>query len=605
MNSQDARDYRRYRWLSAISEHLSAPAGEIWRGLRERFGEAQQEHLDRLRWTAEVLSTSGRSPVSQETFASWSVAEIVRYCAAYTGPEESFDGDSKDGLARVLAETVHARPDEFAVNALEFTAFADDESGRSNPRFVVSFFRGLREWIRATTDRSEHQEYVLTTIATMLTPAVTDLINWIMTQNNAQRGPYVPTWKSARREAASFLLSCLERLTKLPSEAIGSVLESNQESLFSALRSLQGAEDPESEGENDDPLNVCSNSTRGKALHAVIAFQQCWDMWNRSTDRDVMASDRLHEGVAELLEERLRDERSPAVRCVFGWRLPYLYSLSPEWVTRHLNHILPEDDTRLPTWRAAWDAYIAYNQLHEAIWPLLVPHYRLAIARLGQREYTRSGPGNIDARLGAHVFLAWFAGFMEAESILVSLIQHSNDDLRSHVVRFGSGVLETNISKECLLEESQEWGMMKRFWRERVTQEGPFGTTHCESGEAAAFMHWLRYAPSDLRTIRPLIEVTISRFADEQAEWEATVLLECLCDQSTVFPLEAMELVGELAKKAWPRWLTEERRESIIVALQFARGQPDGDEIVRLVVDQLARNHHYEYRRALQDNGEE
>ena len=103
----------RYLWLSAIAKHLSPPAQEIWRSLSQKFGDQEEEHLDPLFRSREVIVVQQHSPADHETLTEWSAGDIVRYCLAFTGPEESFDRPSKEGLAEAVLRQVQTRPKEF------------------------------------------------------------------------------------------------------------------------------------------------------------------------------------------------------------------------------------------------------------------------------------------------------------------------------------------------------------------------------------------------------------------------------------------------------------------------------------------------------------
>ena len=68
------------------------------------------------------------TPVGYETIHHWSVGEIVRFCLAFVGPEESFEQASKEGLSELLVMEVRERPVEFSANAMEFVALGHDDS---------------------------------------------------------------------------------------------------------------------------------------------------------------------------------------------------------------------------------------------------------------------------------------------------------------------------------------------------------------------------------------------------------------------------------------------------------------------------------------------
>jgi hypothetical protein len=535
----------------------------------------------------------------------WSVGEIVRYCLAFTGPEESFEGVSKEGLSETIITEARERPAEFAASAMEFTALGNEDKLRENPRYLIALFSGLQQAINGLVSEGHDSETIRDLFGQVLSSPVTQLICWVAERISEERDWWVPTWASARREAADLLLVVLERLFKLPPSDIGQVLELNQQGILRALVALQNSADPPGEDADGDPLMRCINSTRGSSLHSVIAFQGCLNTWSQSINQETHHPSQLHPGISELLEKMLMEERSPAVRCVFGWKLPYLHHLAPQWVNDHLEDIFPLEGEDYSIWRASWDAYVGFNPLFTSIWDLLTSYYVFAVGRLGQREYTRIGGGNPDENLGNHIFMAWFIGSNGAEPILASYLASSDDSLRRHLVWFGSRVLESNVSSKELSADSSEWERLERFWSERINGKGTLGVVDCEPMEASAFIHWLELSPAHLPKLKPLIAGIISRLSGDDHTWEATTLLEYLCSQSHDHPIDSAELMAALARGAWPKWLSQSQQASIITALRRMRIETGGEEWVKGIVDQLSFRHHFEYRQVLEEGYKE
>jgi hypothetical protein len=201
--------------------------------------------------------------------------------------------------------------------------------------------------------------------------------------------------------------------------------------------------------------------------------------------------------------------------------------------------------------------------------------------------------------------MAWFIGRDGAEPILASYLASSDDALRRQLVWFGSRVLESNVSSNGLPVNSSEWERLERFWSERINGEGTLGAIACEAMEASAFIRWLELSPAQLPRLKPLIAGVIRRLSSEDHAWEATSLLEYLCSQSDSYPLDSAELIAQLARGAWPQWLSGEQRTSLIAALHHARAEADGRKLVKEIVDQLALRHQFEYRQVLEEGFKE
>lgn len=595
--SSQGETHRRYRWLRAIAPHLTAPVREIFNGLYAMYGDEQ--NLDRLVIMGEVGLIEPESPVPDPSLSQWSVGEIVRYCLHYVGPEEAFQGPSKEGLADAVQSEIKRRTGEFAAAAAEFKQLAGAD--RDAPRYVEAFFRGLDSAVQEMKTPVEPPDPRLgDLIGTVLSPPVTDLIDWLDGRDGSPRERFVPIWEDARRAAADLLLDGLEAAIRLDPPLLKTFLELNESSLLNALIVLQNAQQP-SLGDEDsqDPMNKAINSTRGRGLFAAIAFLRCWAQ-SKKVDAAAPTFE-VHAGAMALLTRRLTEEESPAVRCVFGWRLPFFYAINRAWVEQHLGVILPQGggETELRIWRATWDAYVGFNQLHDNLWSPLRSEYSRAVEHLGERWYETHPSREVDQHLASHVFLAWFLSFDESEALLKSLLEHSDDDLRAQLASFAALVLREQVVAKGFDHQSTQWEKLKDYWASRLQRAGEFGQPDCGPKERVAFIRWLEFVPEALPAIRPFLEQMIEGLAPAQ-DWEAAEFVEYLSSRGEQYPVQALESLRSLAQVCWPRWLTHEQETVLKEFLRAGISNQDAAPLVEQFIGILGQRYQlFSYREIL------
>ena len=142
---------------------------------------------------------------------------------------------------------------------------------------------------------------------------------------------------------------------------------------------------PEDDGEPGiDPATRSINTTRGKALHAIIQYA----LWVRRTLTKDQAKSEIEFGMSSIPKVKQRLERhldpefdpSPAIRSVYGQWYPWLVLLDKKWAEDNIPKIFPAENKRL--YKAAWDTYLKMTPAYETPFLMLHSQYKTAVEKL-------------------------------------------------------------------------------------------------------------------------------------------------------------------------------------------------------------------------------
>jgi hypothetical protein len=441
-----------YRRLTLIGSGLPPNWQAKLRELREEFGElVDPEYLVRR----SAVWVGPTSPMTEQDVASMSLPALIVFLREWK-PSGDWMADSTDGLGRILSAAVTASPERYAAGAEGFREV--------DPTYIHWLIFGLNE-ARRVKRRFPWEE-------------VLSLCQWVVNRPAEPLRGDLPNddrrdWKESRRAIADLLATGFE-----PDE--GAIPFGLRELSWAVLLPLTGDPDPTPEnearfgGNNMDPMTLSVNSTRGRAMHAVIQYA----LWVRRTldasaeAQPVEQSFATMPEVVAVLESHLDPDTEPsvAIRAVFGRWLPWLVLLDVKWTKGAIGRIFPADRQLSVLRSAAWDSYLLYSGVFDNVLDLLVSEYSTAIDRIEEAAASARTSEESNRRLAEHVVVFYLRGRLsleEPQGLLLRFYGRAPAKLRKHALGLVGRTLQGDEKLDPPPEVRER---MKRLWAWRLEQ---------------------------------------------------------------------------------------------------------------------------------------
>ncbi len=353
---EHARASELFEALEPIAQHLVGADASEFNNLRERFRPNDEEPKDEI-------SGGPTSPKSIDELDSMPTAAIIEFVNSWT-PRAGLLESSPEGLGRILGPIVTKRGDEFLIH--------NDRILRWPPVYVKHVIGALR--LEAASKHINLSQFV-------------GLLDYArLRQADAAAGKFdsldaidsEPSW-SPLRQMVAFAVSDLCRAKALSLEY--------RERVWAILEAITDDKDPtpqdEARLERTKPWGLALNSARGAGMLAVFDFAR----WLYALKRVGAAElDLLPEApeLFELLDKRLDPSIEPtlAVRSTYGQNFVSVYAMSRTWMKAAITKIFSPDASG----RAAWDAYLIFNDVYEETFELLKGWYEETVASILTRE---------------------------------------------------------------------------------------------------------------------------------------------------------------------------------------------------------------------------
>ena len=377
--NEDERKQRKEAWqrdrLGWIKNGLTDSHKTYYESLEKKYGAPEAPFT----FSVSTGWTGPTSPKSSEELLGMTSAQVVEFLKAWTAPEGPWD-HSIEGLGRVLSSAVVKDPQRFAADALLFKGL--------DPTYVRSLLDGFRSSLK------EHKKQDWNNII--------DLCLWIVEQPRTIEGRKVkgdrldadPDWGWTRKTIANLLEGGF-------SKGEASIPFDFREKVWTILRILLQDPEPDASMEDSDPLTLSINTVRGQSMHTLVRYA----LWIRRTWEEQRQFSKVENGfqempeVKEALESHL-EEKSLAIRAVYGQWLPWLHLLDRTWVSKNLSIILPPQKNRMDSWEAAWKTYICYVDAYDEMLPVLRDEYLRAIDRIEEETDKRN---DMETSLSGHI----------------------------------------------------------------------------------------------------------------------------------------------------------------------------------------------------------
>ena len=347
-------------YLHALKDNLTAEWEERYTELVSRFGEPDPPPKElSSRFFMPTISPKEKDEL--EGIDADSIAGFLRSWKQ----TDSYSLERPDRLARTLQEVVAESPDRF-VDAL-------DSFREIHPAYSWALIEGLGTAIH--TGKYKPSNW----------PETLDYFVWVIDQSrdddveiDKDLFDSYQDWGWARNAVTDFISRGCEK------NAIDPKL---RERVWDILNVI--ADDPDPTPEKDekterDPVTESINTTRGKALHAIVQYA----LWVRRTLTKGLEKSEIKFGMSSIPEVQQRLEKhldpefdpSPAIRAVFGQWYPWLVLLDENWARDNIDKIFPVGNERL--YGAAWDTYLKMTPAYETPFRMLRSQYDTAVEKL-------------------------------------------------------------------------------------------------------------------------------------------------------------------------------------------------------------------------------
>ena len=295
-----------------------------------------------------------------------------------------------------LVQAVASAPEEFAAKANLFVSVG--------PQYVSTLLDCLR------VAHAQQIQWAWLPVLT-LCRAVAENMDGLDTRSTIHHSQ---RWREARLSALRVIVEGLKQVGTAPP------LELRAE-VWAVIAILAGDLDPSIVDEKNylegdrDPAALALNSVRGLAMLGVVQY----GLWllRQSTRNAVDTLDTAQMSrIRRILDQHLElvNERSLAVRSVYGQYFPWLLLIDEAWARQNISRIFPVDSNTMLLRNAAWNSYLRYCPPYDATFDILHDEYARAVEQPPRppKNMKEIDHGDPYARLGEHLIVLYWRGLL-------------------------------------------------------------------------------------------------------------------------------------------------------------------------------------------------
>lgn len=540
---EGADDSEARHWQARVIAMLGDDAPEDF---RERFPEAAEaarrmEHPDLAVYSGTWVGPT--TPKSTEELNQLSPAEIASYLKEWRSSGE-WNAPTPEGLGRALVGAVSARPDLFSGALNLFTP--------CNQTYARAIAQGFRE----AAEKGEKFQW----------SDVLRYCEWIVSNPPAPEGKAEianrvdgdPHWGWAKKAVADLLQQAFQR-DRLTFELRGAA--------WAALKPITDDPDPLPERNAEGGMDWASlsiNTTRGEAMHAVIAYALWVHRRLKKQGDEALSFDSMPE-VRDVLEAHLDLSRdsSPAIRVVYGQYFPWLLLIDREWAKKRVATIFPRDNQATTLREAAWDAYIVFCKPYNDVLPVLEDEYRYEIERLPRAANETHGVGDPIERLGAHLAVFLGRGLIEGDtdSLAMQFFAKAGDEATGETLTFIGRSLSARDAQDAPKVIARYQGL----WGNLVGQFRQHPTQHKKA--LRAFGWWFASLAFDFAWASAQLQEVMRLIDDVEADY---AIVEALEKKVLEHPLMVVRLLRGLVRNDARGWNVQGWKDELRSILEKA-----------------------------------
>jgi hypothetical protein len=521
---QDIIDKRVRAWKRDKLHPIRDSIPNSWRKLYdELINELGEPHHAEFEVFHDEPQWGPTSPKSEEELSVLSTDSIIEFLESWQ-PQKGWTDPSPEGLAREFQAVVKRKPNDLSAAAPSFE--------KLDPTYVRALISGLSDAVK------ENKQITW--------KPVLDLCRWVLGQQIEIPGRTKadrrfdegdPDWSWTRKSIAHLLRDgCAQSTVQIPIGSRTLVWE-----LISTLTNdLDPSVDYENRAGSMRPITLSINTTRGEAMHAVMAYAS----WvNRNLPQEAQKSFTAMPEVASLLEKRLLLEIEPTltIRSVYGQNLVRLMSIDREWVTQHEDLIFPPQAELRRYWETAWSSYIIFNRCYAWAYDVLEKQYARAIGSLSEGGIAEE-EANPNESLTDHLMILYWIGHLKLDDApLREFYNKAPEELRAHALEFVGRALKNsdNIASEQIER-------LKALWESRFAANTEKGKKK-SSKELAQFAVWFWSGKFDDDWALQQLIASMKSSDDIEREF---FILERLTRLSSTMPRETLIALDLLIRSA-------------------------------------------------------
>jgi hypothetical protein len=570
-------DHRRLENFSILEDQLPEQYQRTYEDLKARLGTPAPP--DRVSYP-QCGAISAQSPRSTEDLVAMPVEEVLEFLRTWAPGHNIFE-PTAEGLGGAFTGAVSKRPAEYAAAAERMQGL--------DPTYIRCLFSALTEALK----RGEAWDW----------GPVLRLADWVVDQGREIPGrtgglmDADPDWGWTRTAVIDLLSAGFEKPDRLPLE--------HRALVWDVLQPL--TEDPnpgldDEGGEKFDPSFLSINSTRGRALDAVIDY--AWwlrgstDAARKAEGQPPITFDSMPE-VRAVLEAHLDVEQEPTltIRSVYGRHLTSLARLDWDWLRANASRILPEgaEDPALLT--AAWESFVCFNRPNTTLLPVLMPAYGRAVSQIGQQGGMMHRPKLPEDRLAEHLMVYYWLGSLEfgsADGLLDAFYATAPDKLRGHAMWF----VGTSVSHWDEGAPPQIFDRLRKLVERRLEVARQAASAADFVSELANFGWWFSSEKFDERWSLDTLLAVLQLTRKAEGEMDVVKLLAARCAR---YPVECVTCLRLMIEGDRERWLLlGVENDAMELLRQALRGSnPEAVLSARRLTEELIARGHFGFRAVL------
>lgn len=570
-------DDQRLKNFSILEGQLPEPFQCKYEELKARLGTpAPPERVIQT----QAVWVGPQSPRSTEELAAMTVEDALHFLQTWVSGHEMF-GPSREGLGRAFTGAVSMWPAEYAAAAERMQGL--------DPTYIRGLFSGLTEALKH--DKAWEWGPVL------------KLAKWVVEQGREIPGRTQrlmeadPDWGWTRDAILDLLAAGFGKPGCLPLV--------HREFVWSILQPLTADPDPDLNDEAKekfDPSLFSINSTRGRALDAVISY--AWWL------RDATNATRKAEGllpitfaqmpeVREVLDAHLDVEREPTltIRSVYGRSLTSLAGLDWDWLRANVSRILPEGAEDPARFTAAWESLVCFNRPNTTLLPVLMPAYRRAVSQIGQPGGMMHRPELPEDRLAEHLMVYYWLGSLEfgsADGLLDAFYATAPDKLRGHAMWF----VGTSASHWDEGAPPQIFDRLRNLVERRLEAARQAASSADFVRELANFGWWFASEKFDERWSLDTLLAVLQLTRKAEGEMDVVKLLAVRCARYPVGCVTCLRLMIEGDRERW-LLLGIENDAMELLRQALRSNNPEAVVSARRLAEELIARGHFGFRALL------